>query len=126
MIEIGAHQQLKKVIDRDYDTFTGIMLEKYFKTKVMETEAFTNIGGYWDRKGEIEIDFIAVNELEKKIIVAEIKRNKQKIRLSALQLKMGQLLALYPKNSESLKKIYDSVHTDTITETKEKNEITGN
>jgi AAA+ ATPase superfamily predicted ATPase len=100
MIEIGAHQQLKKVIDRDYDTFTGIMLEKYFKTKVMETEAFTNIGGYWDRKGEIEIDFIAVNELEKKIIVAEIKRNKQKIRLSALQLKMGQLLALYPKISE--------------------------
>jgi AAA+ ATPase superfamily predicted ATPase len=100
MIEIGAHQQLKKVIDRDYDTFTGIMLEKYFKTKAMETEAFTNIGGYWDRKGEIEIDFIAVNELEKKIIVAEIKRNKQKIRLSALQLKMGQLLALYPKISE--------------------------
>jgi hypothetical protein len=39
-------------------------------------------------------------ELEKKIIVAEIKRNKQKIRLSALQLKMGQLLALYPKISE--------------------------
>jgi hypothetical protein len=76
------------------------MLEKYFKTKAMETEAFTNIGGYWDRKGEIEIDFIAVNELEKKIIVAEIKRNKQKIRLSALQLKMGQLLALYPKISE--------------------------
>ena len=36
----------------------------------------------------------------KKIIVAEIKRNKQKIRLSALQLKMGQLLALYPKISE--------------------------
>jgi len=94
MIEIGAHQQLKKVIDRDYDTFTGIMLEKYFKTQAMETEAYTDIGGYWDRKGEIEIDFIAVNELEKKIIVAEIKRNKQNLRLSTLQLKMGQLSAL--------------------------------
>jgi AAA+ ATPase superfamily predicted ATPase len=101
MIEIGAYQQLKKVIERDYDTFTGIMLEKYFKTQAMETEAFTNIGSYWDRKGEIEIDFIAVNELEKKILVAEIKRNIQKIKLSSLQLKMGQLLALYPKISEN-------------------------
>lgn len=100
MIEIGAHQQLKKIIERDYETFTGIMLENYFKTQAMETGAFTNIGGYWDRKGEIEMDFIAVNELEKRIEVAEIKRNKQKIRLPALQYKMGQLVALYPKISE--------------------------
>ena len=35
MIEIGAHQQLKQVIDRDDDTFTGIMLEKYFKTQMI-------------------------------------------------------------------------------------------
>ncbi len=100
IIEIGAHQQLKKVVERDYETYSGIMLENYFKTRAKETEAFTTIGGYWDRKGEIEIDFIAVNELEKRMEVAEIKRNKQKIRLPGLQHKMGQLVALYPKLSD--------------------------
>ena len=96
VIEIGAYQQLKKIVERDYETYSGKMLENYFKTRAKESEAYTNIGGYWDRKGEIEIDFIAVNELEKRITVAEIKRNKEKIRLAGLSHKMGQLIALYP------------------------------
>lgn len=99
-VEIGAHQQLKKIVERDYETYSGKMLENYFKTLAKESGAFTNMGGYWDRKGEIEIDFIAVNEIERRVKVAEIKRNKQKIRLPGLQHKIGQLVALYPKLSE--------------------------
>ena len=45
------------------------------------------MGGYWNRKGEEEIDLIALDEIEKKAIVAEIKRNRQNIKMDALMLK---------------------------------------
>jgi AAA+ ATPase superfamily predicted ATPase len=96
IIEIGALNQLKAIIIRDYETFSGLMLERYFKTKAIESQSFTRIGGFWDRKGELEIDFIAINETEKKMRVAEIKRNKSKIRIPQLQQKMQRVMELYP------------------------------
>ena len=40
-----------------------------------------------NRKGEDEIDLIALDEIEKKAVVAEIKRNRQNIKMDALMLK---------------------------------------
>ncbi len=34
----------------------------------------TNIGGYWDRKGENEIDLSVVNEFDKQTQIIEVKR----------------------------------------------------
>jgi AAA+ ATPase superfamily predicted ATPase len=86
-IESGAIEQLKELIDRDYPTYSGVVLECYFFDKFKETHAYTTLGSYWDRKGENEIDLIALDELNKKALVAEIKRQKNKINLSALQRK---------------------------------------
>lgn len=97
IIEIGALNQLKSIIVRDYETYSGLMLEWYFKTKAMESKSYTQIGSFWDRKGELEIDFIAFNEIEKKMKVAEIKRNKEKIRIPLLKHKMERIIALYPR-----------------------------
>lgn len=47
----------------------------------------TGIGSYWNRKGEDEIDLIAVDELDKKAVVAEIKRNKNNIKMDKLMQK---------------------------------------
>ena len=96
IIEIGAYKQLQVIVTRDYETYSGTMLEKYFRTKAAESKNYTAIGGYWDRKGETEIDFIAVNELQNRLTVAEIKRNKNKISINKLQQKMGRLFAIYP------------------------------
>ncbi len=96
MIEIGAYNQLQNLVNRDYETYSGTMLEKYFRTEAAESKNYTAIGSYWDRKGETELDFIAVNELDRKITVAEIKRNKNKISRNRLQQKMGRLYTLYP------------------------------
>jgi AAA+ ATPase superfamily predicted ATPase len=96
IIEIGALNQLKMIIDRDFETYSGLMLERYFRTKARESKKFTQIGGYWNRKGDLEIDFIAINEIEKKMKVAEIKRKKEKIRLPLLQQKMQRLISSYP------------------------------
>ena len=45
------------------------------------------MGGYWDRKGENEIDLVAVNEFEKTAEIVEIKRNIEKIKLDRLKEK---------------------------------------
>ncbi len=42
---------------------------------LMEEKKFTRIGSYWDRKGETEIDLIAVNERGKYAEIIEVKRN---------------------------------------------------
>ena len=86
-IEAGALEKLQEIIIRDYPTFSGHALEEYFKCRFRETGEFTALGGYWNRKGEDEIDLIALDEIEKKAVVAEIKRNRQNIKMDALMLK---------------------------------------
>ncbi len=90
-IEVGAYEQLKSLIIRDYPTFSGKTLESYFKMQYIETKEFTSIGGFWDKKGEHEIDMIALNELTHKGVVAEIKRKKENINLKQLQQKAAFL-----------------------------------
>jgi uncharacterized protein len=92
MIEIGAYDELRQILERDYNTYSDFVLEKYFKTKAAEIGGFTKIGAYWDRKGEIEIDFIAVNEITKKAKIAEIKRKKNSISIEKLRTKANNML----------------------------------
>ena len=77
------------MILRDYETFTGKTLEQYFTNKINEEKQLTKIGGWWDRKGENEIDIIAVNDLEKTCSVYEIKRQANRINLSKLTEKVN-------------------------------------
>lgn len=91
MVEIGGYKQLKEIVLRDYPTFSGKILERYFRTKLIEQNVFTRIGGYWDRKGENEIDIVAVNELDKTADIIEIKRNADKIDKHKLEQKSNYL-----------------------------------
>ena len=50
------------------------MLERYFEHKFRESGRYTRIGRYWNRKGENEIDLIAVNEIEGFAEIYEIKK----------------------------------------------------
>lgn len=88
LIELGQYDLLKSVILRDYETFTGKTLELYFKNKINEENELTRIGGWWDRKGENEIDVIAVNDFEKTCYIYEVKRQSGKINLSKLDEKV--------------------------------------
>jgi len=85
MIEVGGYEQLRDIIARDYPTFSGKILERYFRTKYIEQKRFTRIGGYWDRKGENEIDMVAVNELNKTAVIVEVKRNVANISMDKLR-----------------------------------------
>ena len=91
-IEIKNFNYVRKYVKRDFNTFLGKILEKYFKEKLMLSDEFSYIGSYWDRKGENEIDIIALNEIEKRALLAEVKLDKSKINLKILKKKAEKVL----------------------------------
>ena len=91
LIERNLFSLLRSNIANNYEGFTGRTLERYFQDKLMETEQFTQVGNWWDRKGQNEIDLIAINEFDHSGIVAEIKRNAYKISMTKLQEKVSAL-----------------------------------
>lgn len=93
ILEIGGYKQLRTLIMRDYPTFSGVILERYFREKAIESERYTLIGRWWDRKGENEIDMVVSNEFDKVATIYEIKRNRKNIDFSVLEGKVKTMLA---------------------------------
>lgn len=85
ILEIENYSKLQAIILRDYNTFSGLMLERYFHRVAMESGKYTRIGRWWDRRGENEIDMIAEDELSEKAEFFEIKRQKEEISLNVLK-----------------------------------------
>jgi len=105
LLETGRHDLLEELVRRHYTDYSGPLLEEYFKTKYSEEHRFTRVGAYWDRKGENEIDLIALNDLDKVAVIAEVKRNKSKISLERLRAKTEGIrteLTNYQINYEAL------------------------
>ena len=92
IIEIENYGKLQEIIDRDYNTFSGLMLERYFHRVAMESGEFTRIGRWWDRKGENEIDMIAEDELSDCATFYEIKRQRDEISIGTLKQKTEAML----------------------------------
>lgn len=97
MLEVGANQKLLEIILRDYDTFSGLMLERYFRDKLIDKGVYTRIGGWWDRKGENEIDLIGMDELEHTINFYEVKRQRKEYDEELLRHKAANFLSLHPE-----------------------------
>ena len=87
MLEVGANKKLKTLMEQDYTTYTGKVLERYFKAKMTESEEYTRIASWWDRKGENEIDIIAADELEKQVTFYEVKRQAKDINIGIVKSK---------------------------------------
>ncbi len=83
-IEANAYGKLAEIVKRDYNTYTGKVLEHWFKAVMKESEQFTHIDSWWDRKGENEIDIIAADDLEKRVTFYEVKRQRSEIDLKIL------------------------------------------
>ena len=92
ILEIENYAKLQEIIERDYDTFSGLMLERYFHRVSMETGKYTRIGRWWDRKGENEIDMIAADELSESVTFFEIKRQQEEISIGVLKQKAEAFL----------------------------------
>ena len=91
-IELGAYDRIRALIERDWTTFTGKALERYFMAKLGETGNYTRIGGWWDRKGENEIDIIAENEFDREVEFYEVKRSGKRFSPTLLEAKRDVFL----------------------------------
>ena len=91
LVERERNDILLEIVERDYERYSGLVLEQYFRQKWMEEERVTSVGYYWDKKGQNEIDMIALNDIDKTAVVAEIKRQRNKFTPNELAAKTATL-----------------------------------
>ncbi|MGN0048579.1 MAG: DUF234 domain-containing protein [Bacteroides sp.] len=91
MIEAGQTALLQQYVTDNYEQFTGRTLERWFQTKAMESGKYARIGNWWDKRGENELDLIAVNEFDHTGTIAEVKRSERKISMAALENRVASL-----------------------------------
>lgn len=90
-VEIENFDYVKAIVRRDYPTYSGKFLEKLFIEKLKLGKSYSQIGSYWERGNRNEIDIVAVDDLNKTILIAEVKRNREKIDLEKLKAKAEKL-----------------------------------
>jgi AAA+ ATPase superfamily predicted ATPase len=95
-IEMKNYDYVKTIINRDYTTYSGLVLERYFKEKIKDEKNLSAIGAYWESGNQNEIDIVALNEYEKKALIIEVKRNLKKINLNILKNKSINLVKQIP------------------------------
>lgn len=65
---------------------------RYFKRVLIKRQAYTRIGGWWNRKSENEIDIVAENELSNKATFFEVKRKAANIDIKLLRQKAAAFM----------------------------------
>lgn len=96
-VETENFDYLKELVRRDYAVYSGRILERFYLTLFAEGGAYNRIGSYWEKKNQNEIDIVAVNDMNKEILIGEIKRNKSKIEMEVLKRKAEKLLKDFPQ-----------------------------
>ena len=97
LLEVEMFDELRGIVERDYEVFSGQALEDYFRQKSIGERLYSRLGGWWDRKGENEIDCVGENEFLDTLEFVEIKRDADRIKLDALRSKAD---AFFEKNPE--------------------------
>ena len=97
LIEQKMFDELVSIVERDLDAFSGFALERYFRQKFIEEHRYTKVGGWWDRRGENEIDLVCENELTSALDFYEVKLDASRISLDELERKRT---AFFEKNPQ--------------------------
>lgn len=92
-VEIGNLDYVKEKVISDYSTFSGWILERYFRQMYRETGRYNIVTNYWEKDGGNEIDLIAVNEADREIVIGEVKRNPRRIDIHGLEQKAHNIIS---------------------------------
>ncbi len=91
-VQSGYLKGLADVIKEDYPTYSGFVLEKYFREQLKERQQFRNIGSWWENakgnKNPNEIDIVAIYAKEKKVFIAEVKRQRKSFKPELFEQKV--------------------------------------
>ncbi len=90
-VESGRYDLLLRSIRQSLEDYEGRALEDYFRRRISEQDAYTSLGGYWNRKGDMEIDIVVIDDIEKHCRMIEVKRNPAKLDMSLLRKKSEPL-----------------------------------
>ena len=94
LIEMNQFEVLEKMIASDYTTYSGKVLEKYFKQQFVESHEYREIGSYWEAKkgkGQCEIDLIALRLTKERAVAVEVKRQRKEFKPEAFAEKVQHL-----------------------------------
>ena len=91
-VETGNFAYIREIVERDYSTWSGRILERFFHKLFAESGKYNRIGSYWERGNRNEIDLVAVNDIKRELFIAEIKANKARINLTELEKKAKNLV----------------------------------
>lgn len=97
LLELERYDQLRRIVTRDFDVFSGYALERYFHWKFAEDTTYTKMGSWWNRKGEEEIDLVCEDELERRIDFFEVKRDASRF---DSEKQMEKIVAFFDKHPE--------------------------
>lgn len=97
LIEIKNFVGLRLIVQSDYPTYSGRMLERYFKQQFAESYQYRAIGSWWESKGnQNEIDIVALKLEKNRAVVAEVKRQKKNFKPELLAAKVEHLKKKLP------------------------------
>lgn len=94
-LENSNFEYMKKYLEKNLPTYKGPILETMYQEIFRDRSEFNIIGNYWERGNINELDLVAVNDLDKKILISEIKMNLEKAKLNLLKSKSENLLKKY-------------------------------
>lgn len=92
-VEIGNTEYILKKMLADYETYSGKELELYMRQKYAETGLYNLVTNYWERDGHNEIDLLAVNDVERHLVIGEIKRQAKRLDMTLLREKADKIVS---------------------------------
>lgn len=94
-IENENFDYVRQIINRDFTTYSGIILEKFYQELFWASQKYNRVGSYWEKGNKNEIDLIAINDLNKQCVIADIKLNKKKLNIPLLKQKAQGFIQQY-------------------------------
>ena len=95
-VQAGRTDLLRRVVMDDLESYEGRVLEDLLTRRLAEEGTYTSLGGYWNRKGDVEIDIVVLDSISKRAELIEVKRNPAKLDMRDLERK-AEILEPYLK-----------------------------
>ena len=96
LVENRALKALGDIIQRDYSSVSGFMMERWFAKKFQEQGRYI-VGKWWDRKGDNEIDLIVVDPIAKEAWFYELKKQDYRYKESEFREKVDNVVSQTPE-----------------------------
>lgn len=115
MIEMQNYEGLCHLALADYPTYSGKILEQYFRQQLAESGLYKEVNAWWQRRAivhkeqqiDAEVDVIALSLEGRKALVAEVKRNSDNYNHSLFMTKVNYLRQTALKGYAIETKLFD-------------------